>query len=84
VAPPSVFAHFITGGNKEERRKKEVKNKEGERRGTLLTKLNYYDTEKTIAQSETPREVLCPARQDSMLPEPFTTLSSGGSKNAGS
>jgi hypothetical protein len=52
--------------------------------GTLLTKLNYYDTEVVIPESETLMEVFCPAKRDSMLPEPFTMLSSEGLKSAGS
>jgi hypothetical protein len=52
--------------------------------GTLLTKLNIYGIGVAIADSEILKEVLCLARRDSMLPEPFTTLSSGGLKNVGS
>ena len=47
-------------------------------KGTLLTELNYYDMEVVIPESETLKEVLCPAKRDWTLPEPFTTLSSGG------
>jgi len=49
-----------------------------------LTELNYYDIEVLIPESETLKEVLCPAKRDSMLPEPFTILSSEGLKSAGS
>jgi hypothetical protein len=52
--------------------------------GTLLTRLNNYDIGVVIPESETLKEVLCPAKQDWMLQEPFTTLCSGGLKSAGS
>lgn len=47
-----------------------------EKQGTLLTELNNYGMEVTIQKSETLREVLCPTKQDSTLPEPYTILSS--------
>ena len=49
--------------------------------GTLLTGLNNYGIEVTIQRSETLREVLCPAKQDSMLPKPYSILSSEGLKS---
>jgi hypothetical protein len=48
-----------------------------------LTELNNFGIEVVIPESETLKEVLCPAKQDSMLLEPFTMLPSGGLKNEG-
>jgi hypothetical protein len=39
----------------------------------LLTRLNKYDIEKSIEDSEALKQVLCPAKRDWTLPEPFTT-----------
>ena len=46
-----------------------------------MIELNNYSMEATIQKSETLREVLCPAKQDSMLPEPYGMLSSEGLKS---
>jgi hypothetical protein len=49
-----------------------------------LTELNNYGIEAVIPESKTLKEVLCPAKQDSMPQEPFTTSSCGGLKSDGS
>lgn len=51
--------------------------------GTLLTRLNNYGIEVMTLESERLKEGVCHAKQDSMLQEPFTMLSSAGSKSAG-
>jgi hypothetical protein len=50
--------------------------------GTLLTRLNNSDIRTIVLESETPKEVLCPGRRDSMLLEPCITLSSEELKSA--
>jgi hypothetical protein len=54
----------------------------GDAEGTLLTRLNNCCIRIITLESEIPKEVLCPAKRDSMLQEPYITLSSGGLKSA--